>query len=567
MSDPEGALPSSGAYSLQEGREMELAESPADISASRLPTAAYLRSEGELLPPAGQECAVAEDFATTAPETWPELVPEPQRLSAPSTLKERLAAATLAGGLVELPANFGDPAGDWATVQSENPFEALYLDYRNADKVTPEIVGRHREILHKFWQEKLKSMSQGTARLTILAKYGGRDESDRLVRGYPGRIDRAYDRLSTVAGIEETCRELVAQEQKAFLGRVEGRLADFLVDSVLQPREILALFEFADREGVPRTVVADHVQDRICSAGLVSEDEIVGETLEQRLLSSSWVPPSMKSSVPTAVSPQPRNRMIPLLLFSVVVVLVLVIYAAFFAHRMIDPLEDRSVISVAPETPRPPAPGEASSVKPAVSMSPAAPELPIRKERTPPSAPVVTSKAPLPVPSANPIEPVPPVVVVSAEERGKVRDQLEDIRSLGATDPQTALDRAGQLDSKLAEEPQEFAAERVDLANLKNQILLNESRRVKADSEIQAQLEREKEWERRLAQIEALSKQGNFSGAKLLADQFLGEQGLPDAVALRAKNLADDALAKLQASLSGVKVKAKTVRSAERPPQ
>jgi len=389
------------------------------------------------------------------------------------------------------------------------------------------------------------------------------------VRSYPGRIDRAYYRLSTVSGIEETCRELVAQQQKAFLGRVEGRLADFLVDSVLQPREIFALFEFADREGVPRTVVADHVQDRIRSAGLVSEDEIIGETLEQRLLSSSWVPPSMKSSVPTAVSPQPRNRMIPLLLFSVVVVLVLVIYAAFFAHRMIDPLEGRSepVISVAPETSRPPAPGEASSVKPAVSMSPAASELPIRKERTPPPVPVITSKVPLPVPQPNTIDPVPPVVVVSAEERRKVRDQLEDIRSLGAMDPQAALDRAVQLDSKLAEEPQEFAAERVDLANLKNQILLNESRRARADSEMQAQLEREREWERRLAQIEALSKQGNFSGAKLLADQFLSEKGLPEAVAVRAKNLAGDALAKLQATFSGAKVKSKTVRSSERPPQ
>ena len=202
MSDTEGGvLPSSGAYSLREEFEME--------SAPRLPTAAYLRSEDEL-PPARRGSAVAEDFATKVPEALPELPPEPQPPPAPpSTLKERLEAATLAGGLVELPANFGDPTGDWETVKSENPFEALYLDYRHADKVTPEIVGRHREILHRFWREKLKSMTQGTARLTILAKYGGEYESDRLVRGYPERIDRAYHCLSTGSGIEETAAEKI----------------------------------------------------------------------------------------------------------------------------------------------------------------------------------------------------------------------------------------------------------------------------------------------------------------------------------------------------------------------
>jgi hypothetical protein len=96
--------------------------------------------------------------------------------------------------------------------------------------------------------------------------------------------------------------------------------------------------------------------------------------------------------------------------------------------------------------------------------------------------------------------------------------------------------------------------------------LAEESRHLQQESEMRAQQERTKEWERRLTQIESLNKQGNFSGAKTLADQLLSEQDVPETVAVRARKMADEAVAKLQAIFSKAKVKSKTTRSSD-PPQ
>jgi len=170
-------------------------------------------------------------------------------------------------------------------------------------------------------------------------------------------------------------------------------------------------------------------------------------------------------------------------------------------------------------------------------------------------------------------EPAVQQPVVSVEERKAVQVKLEDIRALSPSDPNGALQRLQQLDSSLAAHPQEYAAERLDLANLRGQIqgaimegkLTEERKRIQEESEVNAQKERMKEWEQRLAQIESLSKQGNFSGAKTLADRLLSEQNVPESIAIRAQKMADEAVAKLQAIFSKAKVKSKTARSSDPP--
>jgi predicted Holliday junction resolvase-like endonuclease len=556
MSDTEGLLPGSRAHDLRGAIEP---------GAARLPTVAEGRQGEQSLPPSatgnqppgapsteGQE-AIRPDAPPKVPQ-----VSTPEG-SIPSTREERLAAATLAGGLTVLPASFGDTDGDWVTVRSENPFEVLYLDYRRADRITPEIVGRHRDLLDNFWQEKLKSMSQGAARVAIATKYGGEHQSERLVRSYPDLIDRAFHRLSTLRGIEEAYREIVAKQQRAVFARMDEKLSDYLVDLVLQPQETLALFEFADREGVAREVVAAHVQERIRAAGLVSETEVSGATLEQQLLSSAWVHPSRKTTVQVIAVPPPRGGMASFLLFSLPLALVLIIGVALFSSRLKsssqieDGRDETPPVLVVPATQKPPREMAKEAPKaPPLAPAPAPDELP----RPAPGA----IDEPEAVPPTRPpeVKAPPPQPEVSVEDRRAVQSELEEIRTLISADPSSALERAQRLEPILMEHAEELGNERVDLANLRAQI---EAAKAKLDTEMRAQ----REWERRLAEIDSLSKQGNFSGAKSLADRLLGEQDVPEPIAVRARKLADEAVSKLQAIFSGAKVKSKTVRSSDPP--
>src|SRR5688572_11740104 len=67
-----------------------------------------------------------------------------------SSLDERLSAVTNGGGFDGLPPEFGDVAGDWTTVRSDNPFTVLCLDWRSAARIPPELVERHRDLLQRF---------------------------------------------------------------------------------------------------------------------------------------------------------------------------------------------------------------------------------------------------------------------------------------------------------------------------------------------------------------------------------------------------------------------------------
>lgn len=551
MPDTEGSLPASGAHDLRRvGAEPEEA---------RLPPGAVPRPGGQIPPSAPGGTPVAGPATAATERIEP---PAAATAAPPLSRAERIAAATRAGGLAALPASFGDTDGDWVTVRSENPFEVLYLDDHQAQQITPEIVSRHRELLQNFWREKLKSLSQGAARVAILRKYGGEHEAEALVRSYPGRIEDAYHRLSTFGGIEEEYRKIVTRQQKAFFARLDEKLTDFLVDSELQPQEIKALFELADREGVARELVAVRVQERVRAAGLVSDGDVSGTTLEQQLLSSSWAHPSRRAQPPPAPSPEPRIRMSPLLLFSLAVVLVLLIGAALAAYRMkpAPPAESEETdtipvntdlpdVQTAQALPRESAPVE--SVPPAQPL-PAAPD-PIEE----PAAPLVGSgETEPPLPTAPPPVAEPPAV--SPEARASARTELDDIRALSTTDPDMALERASRLESTLAAHSQEFAEERVELANLRAEI---------QTAVVQGRIaeERNQRWEQRLAQIESLSQQGNYSAAKKLADELLGEPDVPESIAARARKLAEEAVAKLQEVFSKAKVKSKTNRAPDPP--
>lgn len=479
----------------------------------------------------------------------------------PLPLEERLAAATRTGGLLELPKDFGDAGGDWGTVRSENPFEVLYLDYRQASRITPEVVSRHRDLLQRFWQEKLKSMTQGAARLAILAKYGGVEQSERLVRSYPDLIERAFHRLSTIGGIEEAYREIITRQQKAFFARIDEKLDDFLIDSVLQPEETRALLALADREGVARELVAAHVQDRLRAAGLISEEAVLGATIEQQLLSSVWIHPSRKASAPPPLPPEPRKTY-PLLL--ALIGLVLIVGVVMFLYQAQPAPSPAPVDPPAPDAPTEidTAPsGETAGVEPP-EFKPEIEPAPTQNDVAASAIPGRREEVPSPLPEVSPAPPV-----ISLEERQAVQGDLEEIRALRADDPQRALDLVEELDSRLGERRQEFAEERLALGILKAEIQSSMERARERNEEARKrEEERLARYEQSLAHIASMSQKGNFSGAKDLAEELLKEPDLPEPIALRARELADDAVRKLQEVWSGAKVKSRTKRSAD-PPQ
>lgn len=114
------------------------------------------------------------------------------------TIKQRIASSTKAGGLEHVPDNFDykkEDGGDWISVNSDDCFEVLYLDFRQHERITPEIVHKNYELISNFWKEKSKAFAGGN-RERLKAKYG----EDTLTNAFK-RLDRAYEQLRTSGGI------------------------------------------------------------------------------------------------------------------------------------------------------------------------------------------------------------------------------------------------------------------------------------------------------------------------------------------------------------------------------
>lgn len=347
MSDDDSFLPGSGAWKARSIDHDRSQGSPVDAEPAYLPPGSEsLTRDGQgsespaaTLPSAtgGPQSRSAPTGGTVEPAQASSHAPGHLAPRDPLDLGQRLASITRAGGLVELPPDFGDAGGLWLTIGSTSPFEVLLLDWRQAESITQEVVARHRNLLHGFWGETLRSMSQGAARISILKKYGGEHESDRLVQSYPGRIDSAFHRISTLRGIAEAHQEIVREIWAVTLAALDLMLDAFLVDQVLQPEEVKALFGKSDAAKVPREVVAEHLYRRIVEAGLTRDGGAVAGSLEEQLFSGAWRHPSRRVAVrppePDA-APLPRRRLLPALSVSAAVVGVLASAATLWMLRL-----------------------------------------------------------------------------------------------------------------------------------------------------------------------------------------------------------------------------------------
>jgi hypothetical protein len=419
----------------------------------------------------------------------------------PAGLDERLAAVTAAGGLSDLPGSFGDRDADWVTVRSDNPFEVLYLQYRSAAQITPEMLGRHRDLLQQFWAGKLRSMSQGAGRLAIVEKYGGEHRSELLVQSYPDLVDRAYRRLSAPGGIQEAHRQIVGRLQTAALAQIDQRLSYFLVDTVLQPEESRDLLDLGEREGIPRSIVANRILDRLRADGFEPERLLVGTTPEVQLLATAWRPLAAAAPPPplAAAPPSPPLAAVP------------------------------------GSTPLA-APAGASSRLRKLGLLAATILLTLFTaalvKRFGTSPPVVEVK---PTPTATPD-------AVPGRQKAEVLAQLAAIRQRAPSDRVAAIEQLERLKAELWDHRQDFATELLFIDSLID-TLRAELRDAQRAIEQQAREERERQaWEQRLAKIESALRAGRYEDARQQATKELERPAIPEPVAERLRALKEAAL-------------------------
>lgn len=151
---------------------------------------------------------------------------EAKSASAPVPLtdvRSAIIASTQQGGLTALPAGFDANDGYWKSIRSDNPFEVLFLDYKQYLNITTETVKNNYDILSVFWSEKSKLLTGGS-REKIKKRYG---EDTATIANK--KLDACYNKLKTKEGINVYFKEL---DGKRYANAIKAivEYADFALD-------------------------------------------------------------------------------------------------------------------------------------------------------------------------------------------------------------------------------------------------------------------------------------------------------------------------------------------------
>ncbi|HZG24315.1 MAG TPA: hypothetical protein VEZ17_07040 [Chitinophagaceae bacterium] len=197
-----------------------------------------------------------------------------------ATLKDRVAASTRAGGLKQLPAGFDDPQGDWITINSSNPFELLYLDYRQYRFINPEMVLGNHSLLEKFWKEKLGTMMTGGNRVAFKNKYG-----EGTIENSLPKLKRALEKLKSPNGIEHYYAEINNARLRAGEEKLKDSIEHMMMDGSADRSEIRLCLERGLKYDLQEEETAKIVKHALDEANFSAYGQVTGETLAERLLS------------------------------------------------------------------------------------------------------------------------------------------------------------------------------------------------------------------------------------------------------------------------------------------
>lgn len=188
------------------------------------------------------------------------------------TRAERIARLTREGGLQgrDVPPSYDDPDAvpprdDWQSVQSENPFERLFLDVAQVGRITDAMVSRHGIVLAKFWEGKLAQVNSGATSsrrikremgdASVLARYAQQVRDDAEALRMPAQ------RTSIAAEQDEKKRERVEMPLRA-------HYYEFVRDDrTLSPDESEQLLALAEERGASRAWGAAFVLGELAQGG------------------------------------------------------------------------------------------------------------------------------------------------------------------------------------------------------------------------------------------------------------------------------------------------------------
>ncbi|MEO8763993.1 MAG: hypothetical protein ABI416_06890 [Ginsengibacter sp.] len=202
-----------------------------------------------------------------------------------STLAERIALSTESGGPDQLQEDFDDEDGDWKIINSPDPFTILYLDYRQYNFITPEVVKKNYSLLEKFWKSKYEIMNTGGNRIAFKSKYGDGTIENSLVT-----IKRAFDKIGTSEGIQRYFTELNNARLKKGEEGLKDSIEHMMLDGSADKAEIQLCFERGLKYDLGIEESADIITKKLEALGFNPYGNVSGNKLSEKLLSvDSWM--------------------------------------------------------------------------------------------------------------------------------------------------------------------------------------------------------------------------------------------------------------------------------------
>jgi len=203
------------------------------------------------------------------------------------TVEERIIISTESGGLNILPANYDEQYGDWAVINSTDPFKILYLDYKQYVFIKPSLVENNYNILLSFWRDKIGVMNTGGNRVAFKNKYG-----EGTVENSLHKLKIAFDKLKTEKGIEDYYFEVNNERLRNGENEIMDSIEQMMVDGITDKSEIKICFSRGLNHDLSNDETAVIINKYIEKLGFKPYGKISGNSLLERLLSvDHWMTP------------------------------------------------------------------------------------------------------------------------------------------------------------------------------------------------------------------------------------------------------------------------------------
>ncbi len=267
-------------------------------SANRLPEPDRISGNSAAYLP---EPSVRDASAHAPPPT-----PQPGKFSGDTPATDRrghIARFTANPNVKELPPDFETRDGDWQTIRDDDPFTRLYLDPDQPELITPERTKLQYDLLNAFWMTKMRLLNQGAGRESIIAKYGGREQSERVIRDYPRRLREAWELLKDTPRIQATLRQRDDERREKALVVIGQSMDDMIADHAFVIAESRRLFVKGREAGLRDDEIADFIAATLREGSFVPAGTQQGATLAERLQSCDWYRPGHAPPTRAGVMP------------------------------------------------------------------------------------------------------------------------------------------------------------------------------------------------------------------------------------------------------------------------